>query len=128
MQSCSSVPAAIQIGRDACHFCKMTITDVKFGAVYFTNKGKSYKFDDFKCLQDFIKSGQFKKTPQDEIWLVNYLSPNQLIQLEKSFLLQGGKIKTPMNGNIAVFANEIDRSKMAQSLEANSIDRSLIVQ
>ncbi|OYZ47544.1 MAG: hypothetical protein B7Y15_14010 [Bacteroidetes bacterium 24-39-8] len=128
LTSCSSVPDAIKIGRDDCQFCKMTISDSKFGAIYFTSKGKSYKFDDLKCLQDFIKSGQYIKNAKDQIWLVNYLSPYQLIELEKSFLLQGGNIKTPMNGNIAVFANKIDRSQMAQSLQANSIDRSVIAQ
>ena len=126
--SCSSGPAAIYIGRDACQFCKMTITDEKYGAVYLTNKGKSYKFDDIKCLQDFITSAELKKNAQDQIWLVNYQSPHQLIQLEQSFLLAGGSIKTPMNGNMAVFSSESDRTQMARPLGANSIDRSVILQ
>lgn len=126
--SCSSGPAAIYIGRDACQFCKMTITDAKFGAVYLTNKGKSYKFDDIKCLQDFIKSAELKKNAQDQIWLVNYQSPHQLIQLEQSFLLAGGNIKTPMNGNMAVFSSESDRTQMTRPLGANSIDRFVILQ
>ncbi len=127
LDACSSGPSVIKIGKDDCHFCKMTISDPKFGAVYLTGKGKTYKFDDIKCMQDFLKTEQIVKSSNDEIWLVNYLSPHQLIKLNDSFLLQGGAIKTPMNGNLAVFANESIKNQMAKSLLASPVDRASIL-
>ncbi|OYU55008.1 MAG: hypothetical protein CFE25_12650 [Chitinophagaceae bacterium BSSC1] len=126
--SCSSGPSVIKIGKDNCQFCKMTISDPKFGAAYLTGKGKTYKFDDIKCMQDFLKSKQIVSTSSDEVWFVNYLSPHQLIKLEQSFLLQGGAIKTPMNGNLAAFANESDQKQISQSLSASPVIKTSILQ
>lgn len=126
--SCSSGPSVIKIGKDDCQFCKMTISDPKFGAAYLTGKGKTYKFDDIKCMQDFLATKQIVSSSSDEVWLVNYLSPHQLIKLEQSFLLQGGAIKTPMNGNLAAFANESDQKQITQSLSASPVNRISILQ
>ena len=124
MVSCNPTPEPIKLGKDNCHFCKMTISDARYGAAYLTGKGKTFKFDDIKCMQDFLKTAEIFVSPNDQVWLVNYSSPHALLPLEKAFLLEGGNLKTPMNGNIAVFESEAESKKMALSLQANLIERS----
>jgi copper chaperone NosL len=124
--ACNSKPDAIKLGKDECQFCRMTISDVRFGSVYFTAKGRSLKFDDIICLQGFLKSNQTLKSGKDQIWLVDYMSPNQLVEFGNTFLLKGDNFKSPMNGNIAAFSNENDTKKfvatsMVQKVELNSI-------
>ena len=46
LSSCSTAPQPIRIGQDNCDFCKMTISDNRFGAEIITKKGKVYIFDD----------------------------------------------------------------------------------
>src|SRR5215203_1996100 len=40
--SCNASPEAIRIGKDNCTFCKMTISDARYGAEIVTAKGKIY--------------------------------------------------------------------------------------
>lgn len=127
LTACKGVPDNIKIGKDACQFCKMTISDSRFGSAYYTVKGKTFKFDDIKCLQDFLKKATISTDLNDQIWLVDYMSPHALIKLDQSFLLKGGQLKTPMNGNIAVFSRETDRNKLATALSANPIERTTLL-
>lgn len=127
LTACKGVPENIIQGKDACQFCKMTISDSRFGAAYYTVKGKTFKFDDIKCLQDFLKNATISTDPNDQIWLVDYMIPHALMKLDQSFLLKGGQLKTPMNGNIAVFSTETDRNKLATALSATPIERTTLL-
>ena len=40
-QSCNAGPVPIKPGKDNCQFCKMTISDIRFGAEIITAKGKN---------------------------------------------------------------------------------------
>ncbi len=42
----SNEPKPIKLNVDTCEFCKMTISNGKFGAELLTKKGRYYKFDD----------------------------------------------------------------------------------
>ena len=57
--ACSVEPKPINYGRDACHFCKMTIVDNQHAAEIITLKGKAFKY-----LKRF--------TPADEVSLTRY--------------------------------------------------------
>ena len=98
-------PDAIVVGKDICHFCKMGISDVRFGAEVVTKKGKSFKFDDTHCLLGFLQQKEVSTEEIKNTYLVNYSEPHQLIVAEKSFLLSSEKLRTPMGGNIAAFDN-----------------------
>jgi copper chaperone NosL len=106
MQSCSSGPQPIRFGEDACEFCKMTITDKKFGAEIETQKGKIYKFDDIHCLTSFLKSGTLDTQQVKNIYMVDFASAGNLVLSSQCFLLQSENIQAPMGSHIAAFANE----------------------
>lgn len=118
--SCNRGPQPIQVGRDNCEFCRMTISDSKFGAEIITVKGKIYKFDDFNCLQGFYKSGIIHQADIKSIFLVDYESPNELVNVEKTFLLQGGEIHSPMGSNLAAFSAKNKSDEMAVSMKAET--------
>jgi copper chaperone NosL len=49
--SCSSSgPEKINLNKDDCHNCKMSISDKRFACEIVTEKGRAYKFDDITCL------------------------------------------------------------------------------
>ncbi len=54
--SCKAEPEPLHYGKDACHACKMTLMDKKFGSELVTKKGKVYKFDDTNCMLNFMNS------------------------------------------------------------------------
>ena len=106
LTSCSVEPRPIQYGEDACHHCKMTLMDKKFGAEIVTKKGKIYTFDDANCLLSFYNSGE---VPSDEFshkLVVDFANPTNLIEADKAFYLKSAKIQSPMASQVAAFESE----------------------
>lgn len=111
--SCNTGPQSIQIGKDQCSFCKMTISDKRFGAELITQKGKVFKFDDISCVVAYFKIG-LDKSEIKNIYHVNYSHSNQLFDSKNAYFLQSENIRTPMGSNVAAF-NNIDSLKSIQS-------------
>lgn len=121
LQSCHSGPEPIVTGRDNCYFCKMTITDVKYGAEVVTQKGKVYKFDDVHCTLAFLKAKMIEEKEIKDIYLVDFASDHSLVKAGQSFLLQSEDIHGPMNGNVIAFKNEDSLKGTAMQLKGASI-------
>ena len=119
--SCNSGPAPIQLGKDACSFCKMSIADQHFGAEIVTKKGKVYKFDDMHCILGFIKSNTINNSDIKETWLVNFDEPHNFIPAEKAFLLKSNDLHSPMGGNIANFSDETQLKEAAKKFPGEQL-------
>lgn len=104
--SCSHEPEPIKPGVDNCYFCKMTVSDIRFGAEVVTTKGKIYKFDDTHCLLAFIRSNMIGKEQLTGVYFSNYSGDHQLIHADAAMLLQSAELRSPMGGNIAAFDNK----------------------
>jgi copper chaperone NosL len=105
ISSCSSGPSPIKMGTDTCNFCKMTISDNRFGGEIITNKGKSFKFDDIKCLLSFTQAKDFDKTTVKDIYLTDFTGTHSLLKSNDAKLLKSEELKAPMGGTIAAFSN-----------------------
>ncbi len=122
LNSCQAGPEPVILGTDHCAFCKMTISDNRFGAELITRKGRVYKFDDAQCLLNYIGSGELKKQDIADIYLTNFTISHELVRAEKAYLLKGELFKGPMNGNIAAFGSE-DSMKLAENqFSGKSVD------
>ncbi len=119
--SCNSGPEPIKTGVDACSFCKMTISDNRFGAEIVTRKGRTYKFDDMHCLLQFSKENTVPSAEVKETYLVNFEAPHGFIEAPKSFLLKSAELRSPMGGNTAAFSTETDLQKAAQQFKGEVI-------
>jgi len=121
LSGCSTAPQPIRIGQDNCDFCKMTISDQRFGAEIVTKKSKIYKFDDEHCLVAFLHSKKVETPNIAGIYFTNFSSPHDLIKAEQAHFLQSPALKSPMNGNIAAFSNDDSLVKIFQQLNGNKI-------
>lgn len=103
--SCSeNKPVPIKLDTDNCDFCKMGISDGRFGAEVITKKGRAYKFDDISCMFRYCKDNQ--NIQVKAYYVHDYAKNNELIAADKAFFVSGGTIKSPMHGNIAAFSNK----------------------
>jgi copper chaperone NosL len=121
LSSCSTQPQALRVGQDNCDFCKMTISDHRFGAEIITKKGKVFKFDDERCIIGFLNS---KKVAQDNIsgiYFIDFTIPDKLVNVNDAVFLQCPALKSPMGGNIAAFSNEDSLAKVFQQINGNKI-------
>ena len=101
--SCSPSPKPIEYGSDACHFCKMTIVDAKYGAEAVSSKGKVYLFDAIECKLQFM---QQKANTEFAHLLVNtFDQPKQLVDATIAHYLISPALPSPMGANLTAFAN-----------------------
>jgi copper chaperone NosL len=115
----------IALNKDQCDFCKMSIADGKYGAELITEKGRIYKFDDLHCMIGFKNENSTNKV--QNFFIHNYTRNNQLIPAETAFYIQGGELVSPMNGNIAAFATELEADQYAKKMKAQKISWASIV-
>lgn len=112
--SCSSAPVPIVTGRDNCSFCKMTVSDNRFGAEMITRKGKIYKFDDTHCLLSFLKSEEFDKKQADKFYFTDFSDAHTLVKAADALFLKADALKSPMGGNMAVFSSSSSLQQVQQ--------------
>lgn len=95
-------PIAVQVNKDACAFCKMTITDIKFATQLATPKGRHYIFDDISCMLDYQKANSEAKS--SDFYIADFSRPSDFIKADQAILLHSDSLRSPMGGNIAGFA------------------------
>jgi copper chaperone NosL len=105
--ACSSAPAKLILGKDVCAFCKMTVSDNRFGGALRTPKGKIYLFDDAKCFHDFIKKQKEFDLNMYSLWLVDFSNPHYLIDIHQACLVKSIHHTGPMSGNIIAFSSKV---------------------
>jgi copper chaperone NosL len=110
--SCDVKPEPLEYGKDACHTCKMTLMDHKFGAEIITKKGKVYKFDDTNCMINFYNSGEVAPENIKEILIVDFSKPEKFIDARNAMYVKSEAIKSPMASNIAAFEFNDDLKKL----------------
>lgn len=117
--SCNTQPKKLRVGLDSCDFCKMTISDARFGAEIVTTKGKVYKFDDAHCIIAFLQANKVAKPEMAGIYFTDFSSPHELIMAGHSFFMQSPLLKSPMEGNIAAFSQEDSLVSMLPRFKGN---------
>ncbi|MCO5249428.1 MAG: nitrous oxide reductase accessory protein NosL [Chitinophagales bacterium] len=106
ISACKPQPRPIEYDIDECSSCRMTISDVRFGAELVTQKGRVYKFDDIHCLKAFIQDENVPAKNISSLWTIDFSSPGDFISLETAYLLENKDLKSPMGSDIASFAVE----------------------
>lgn len=115
--SCSkSGPLEIAVGKDQCENCKMNITEPKYATQLVTAKGKVYKFDDLKCMQDYATSNT--EASKDAKTYVADFPSGQFFDSSTATFIQGGSIKSPMGGNTQAYKDKAAAQKAATELGA----------
>jgi copper chaperone NosL len=109
-----SGPIPINLNKDYCDYCKMNISDGRFGAEVKTNKGRDYKFDDLSCMLEYIKEN--RNTPFASIYIHDFSKENVLIPAETAHYVHSSSIRSPMNGQTAAFATEGKANEFAKSV------------
>ena len=99
---CGQGTPAIAYDVDACDFCRMTISDQRFGAVARTAGGRLMHFDSIECLAGWITA---QDDPPREIWVTDAGAPGVLIPIGKARFHRATVGRSPMGrGYMAVAA------------------------
>jgi copper chaperone NosL len=100
LAGCAPAGAApIAYGEASCGFCRMAITDPRFGAELVTAKGRVYAFDSVECLAAFALAQA--GTPRGA-WVSDYDRPGELVSVDSAdFHRLAGAAGSPMGKGLA---------------------------
>ncbi|MBS1650851.1 MAG: nitrous oxide reductase accessory protein NosL [Bacteroidetes bacterium] len=113
-------PSPINLNKDNCDNCKMSISDIKFACEIVTKKGRAYKFDDLTCMVNFCKENS-NKCNEAKYYANDFIAPNNLYECNILFFVKGENIASPMGGNIASFQNKDSANASANKWNAQTI-------
>ena len=115
--ACQPSPKDIQYHEDECAFCRMKISDSKFGAELVTSKGKVYKYDAAECM--FRVLNEEKDQEYAYILVTDYAQPKTLINAKEAYFLVSKNQPSPMGGNLSAYS---DKSKAIQAQKSKEGD------
>jgi len=114
---CKPEAKAIEYGKEACDYCRMSIVDERYAAQLVNTKGKSYSFDALECLLHY-------KTEHSEKWAMelvsDYQKPRHLIPAQGAWFLRSINLPSPMGMYLTAVANE-EEAKALQAREGGSL-------
>lgn len=94
-------PRALLLGTDACAYCRMTVTDARFGTQVVTRTGKVEVFDSVECLAGYVRGagpGEVRA-----VWVTDAES-RQFVRADSAGYLLDGSLRGPM-GRVVAFAS-----------------------
>ena len=96
-------PEPIAYNSDACGYCRMQISDPRFGAELITRHGRAVKFDSIDCLVAFYEQAA---TADDvgSVWVSDYQRPGTLIDATHARFVDLGPGRAPMGRGWAAIA------------------------
>jgi copper chaperone NosL len=118
---CNPKQEKINIGKDSCAECKMTIMDPKFGGEIITKKGKVYKFDDTHCVAAFLERRGVELSSIHQTLFVQFEQPNDFVNVKQAEFIVSSKYKSPMGGNAAAYKNAAEAKKKSEEIEGSRV-------
>jgi copper chaperone NosL len=106
LAACQRVPRPLVAGADACDYCRMTVSDTRFGGEIESHTGKLQTFDAVECLASFYLDASSRGEVR-RAWASDFAS-GRLVPVDSAVFLEGGSVNSPMGQGLAAFAPEFD--------------------
>lgn len=98
--SCAPSTPSIAWDVDNCDYCRMTVSDRRFGAAAITSGGRTLHFDSIECLAAWADA---QPAPPRELWLADAAAPGTLLPVAELRFHRTATGKSPMGkGFVAV--------------------------
>lgn len=123
--SCRSGPVPITYGQDSCAYCRMQISDPRYGGELITRTGKVLKFDSIECLASYY-SGLSDPSMVHSTWVSDFRNPGTLLSAEGAIYIRRTGAGSPMGrGLLAVTTGSVtpdsDVSGEAGTLDGDTL-------
>jgi copper chaperone NosL len=118
---CDAGPRDLVSGEDPGRYCRMTIDDVRFGAMVKTSHGKIETFDSIECLASFVASLPDNMKPQG-VWVADFAQPRRWIAVDSARFVHTSALKSPMGRELAAFGTSRPDSELASTYGGRVLD------
>jgi copper chaperone NosL len=94
-----------------CDYCRMTISDERFGGQLITRKGKAYAFDSIECLASFYLQ-QPATSDGSSVWVADFANPGHWIAAKNAVFGRSETNQSPMGLNLVSFDASADSTTL----------------
>jgi copper chaperone NosL len=102
LAACERAPRELVVGVDACDYCRMTVSDIRFGGEIQSRTGKIHTFDAIECLASFhLTAGDDAR----KAWVSDF-EGGRLVPVDSATFLRDGRVNSPMGRALVAFAPE----------------------
>jgi copper chaperone NosL len=122
LAACTPAPKPLSHGDDACAYCKMTLSDERYGAELVTKKGKVYVFDSIECLAAYQLEGRVTPAETHSLWVVDFQDPPNLVEVSEAFFLHSRDLHSPMGLNLTAFGPGIGQQAVEHAFYGDILD------
>lgn len=95
-------PRPLVVGEDSCDFCKMSISDTRYGGEVRTTTGRIVTFDAVECLASYIAAAG-DRARFEGVWVADF-NGGGMVPAEGARFVSGGTLHSPMGRQITSFA------------------------
>jgi copper chaperone NosL len=110
--ACSSGPVPIAYDQDGCDYCRMQISDPRYGAELITRTGKVHKFDSIECLASFYATLKDSAAVRS-LWVSDYTKPGTLIPAREALYIHHEGPGSPMGRGLVALSGEVNTADAA---------------
>ena len=100
--ACQRVPRRLIAGTDACDFCRMTVSDTRFGGEIESRTGRIHTFDSLECLASFYVDASSRGDVR-HAWVTDFESGEFLVADSAMFIVDG-RVHSPMGRSLVALA------------------------
>jgi len=94
-------PEPLRLNEDPCDFCRMTISDSRFGGEAITRAGRIYKFDSIECLVGWARTATAGTVRA--LYVIDAQHPGTFVAADSAGFLKDGFMNSPMGKGFAAF-------------------------
>lgn len=96
-------PEPFVLNEDQCGYCRMTISDSRFGGEAVLPSGRVRKFDSVECLLAWTRATPEKD--RGELYVIDTQHPGTFITAWHASFLTGASMRGPMGGSVLGFVS-----------------------
>lgn len=100
--SCQRAPRPLIAGTDACDFCRMTVSDTRFGAEIESKTGRIHTFDSLECLASFYVDASARGDVRGA-WVTDFAS-GKFLPADSAVYIVDGRVSSPMGRSLIALA------------------------
>lgn len=100
VQNQEAVP--IEYGTDQCAYCRMTISNPRFGAELITDKRRILMYDAAECMVNQLNKDP---VPYSKLYAVPYNQPKKLLPVEDLRFLISPDFRSPMGADLTAYSD-----------------------
>lgn len=99
-----SPPRPLVAGSDACDYCRMTISDVRFGGELESGTGQLRVFDAVECLASYYLDASTRNDVR-HTWVVDFES-GRFVPVDSALFVRDATVSSPMGRAVLALAPE----------------------